>query len=168
MCNRASSPGACGESIKNNFIKTTLGYNTDESAFIELGYTTGRTFDRDFHLVQARAKALIFKKLNLTYELNLIKYKPNENNESTTINVIGADYFFTKDMWIRVFTQNNSNINKYYFYGVFGWRFKPPFGAVYLILSSDQYDEYDLIPSQSNEINSNIIFLKATYPLVLF
>lgn len=152
----------------NNFIKTTLGYNTDESAFIELGYTTGRNFDRDFHLVQARAKALIFKKLNLTYELNLIKYKPNENNESTTINVIGADYFFTKDMWIRVFTQNNSNINKYYFYGVFGWRFKPPFGAVYLILSSDQYDEYDMIPSQTNEINSNIIFLKATYPLVLF
>ena len=111
---------------------------------------------------------MIFKKLNLTYEFNLIKYKPNNNNESTTINVIGADYFFNKDLWIRVFTQGNSNINKYYFYGVFGWRFKPPFGAVYLIVSSDRYDEYDMMPTQTNEINSNIIFLKATYPLVLF
>lgn len=157
----------------NNFFKTTLGYNTDESAFVEATYMKGRNFDRDFYLIQARAKALVFKKLNLSYELNILNYKPNENNESTTINVIGADYFFNKDLWIRVFTQNNSADNKYYFYGVFGWRFKPPFGAIYLILSSDQYDEYDyddnnILPPQINEINSNIIFLKATYPLVVF
>ena len=152
----------------NNFIRATIGYNTDESAFVEVGYRTGRNFDRDFHLVQARAKALIFKKLSLSYELNMVNFTPNENNESTTINVIGADYFFNKDLWIRVFTQNKRSINKYYFYGVFGWRFKPPFGAVYLIVSSDQYDEYDIIQPQVTEIHSNIIFLKATYPLVVF
>jgi hypothetical protein len=128
----------------------------------------GRNFDRDFYLVQARAKALVFKKLNLSYELNILRYQPNENNESTTINVVGADYFFNKDLWIRIFTQNNTASNKYYFYSVFGWRFKPPFGAVYLILSSDQYDEYSVVPAQVNEINSNIIFLKATYPLGIF
>ncbi len=157
----------------NNFFKTTIGYNTDESAFIEAAYMNGRNFDRDFYLIQARAKALVFKKLNLSYELNILNYKPNENNKSATINVIGADYFFNKDLWIRIFTQNNSAVNKYYFYGVFGWRFKPPFGAVYLIISSDQYDEYNydennIIPPQINAINSNIIFLKATYPLVVF
>lgn len=152
----------------NNFIKATVGYNTDESAFVEAGYRTGRNFDRDFYLVQARAKALILKKLSLSYELNIVNFTPNENNESTTINVIGADYFFNKDLWIRIFTQNNSSINKYYFYGVFGWRFKPPFGAVYLIVSSDQYDEYDVVQPQVAEINSNIVFLKATYPLVIF
>jgi len=152
----------------NHFYKATLGYNTDESAFVEAGYTTGRNFDRDFKLIQARAKALFFKKFNINYELNIIKYNPDEDHIGTTINVIGADYFFNKDLWIRIFTQNNSSINKYYFYGVFGWRFKPPFGAVYLIVSSDHFDEYNIGQPEITEINSNIIFLKATYPLVVF
>lgn len=156
----------------NHFTQATVGYNTDESVFVEAAYTQGKNFDRNFYLIQTRAKALVFKKLNLSYELNIVNFDPDENNETTTINVIGADYFFDKDLWIRIFTQNKTATNKYYFYGVFGWRFKPPFGAVYLILSSDHYDEYSIVQPavqpQLAEINSNIVFLKATYPLVVF
>ena len=51
-----------------------------------------------------------------------------------------------------------------YFYGLFGWRFKPPFGALYFIVSSDRYEHFD---PEFEEIRSNIAFLKLTYPLII-
>jgi len=82
-------------------------------------------------------------------------------SESTTLNILGLSYYQTKDIWIRIFTQHNSGNNRFYFYGLAGWRFKPPFGALYLIYSSDNYQDFD-IPQQ---IRSNILFLKLTYPI---
>jgi len=149
----------------NHFYEIKLGYNTDEATFGEISYTIGRNFDRDFQLWEGTARIRLFKRLNLTYELNILKYDPDPDNNSTVINVIGADYFFNKDLWIRIFTQNNSHINKFYFYGLFGWRFKPPFGAVYLIFSSDRFDIFE---PELTEMQSNILFLKATYPIQIF
>ncbi len=150
----------------NHFYRAELGYNTDEATFGKLGYTVGHNFGKDFQLWTAETKLRVFQKLNLTYELNIIKFDPDPENKSTVINVLGADYFFHKDLWIRVFTQNNSAINKYYFYGLFGWRFKPPFGAVYLIYSSDKYDVY--LPTDTDIIQSKLLFLKLTYPIQIF
>jgi hypothetical protein len=146
----------------NHFYRAVLGYNTDEATFGSVRYTTGYNFDRNFQLFTGMAKVRILNKLNLSYELNWLKYEPDTNENSTLINVMGADYFFTKDLWIRVFAQNNSANEKYYFYGLFGWRFKPPFGAAYLIYSSDQYDEQ--LPDRQTT-QSKILFLKLTYPL---
>jgi hypothetical protein len=149
----------------NHFFRIEAGYNTDEATFGAIRYTTGYNFDRDFQLLSGSAKVRLFNKINLSYELNILKYDPDPDENSTVINVVGIDYFINKDLWIRVFTQNNSHTNKFYFYGLFGWRFKPPFGAVYLIYSTDQYDEY--MPDREH-IQSNILFLKLTYPIQVF
>ena len=125
----------------------------------------GHNFGKDFDLITGTAKIRVLDKLNLSYELNILKYKPDPEDESTVINILGADYFFNKDLWIRVFAQNNSKNSKFYFYGLCGWRFKPPFGAAYLIYSSDQYDEY--MPDQET-VYSKILFLKLTYPIQIF
>ncbi|MFC2123536.1 DUF5916 domain-containing protein [Bacteroidota bacterium] len=148
----------------NHFYRFIIGYNTDEWAHAQAGFTSGHNFDRDFDLWNLAGRVLLFKKLSLTYELNVLQYDPDLTESSTLINVLGADYFFTKDLWIRIFTQNNSSIDKYYFYGLFGWRFKPPFGALYFIMSSDQYVHFD---PEFEEIYSNIAFLKLTYPLII-
>ena len=149
----------------NHFYKFEVGYNTDEWSNAKVGYTFGHNFDRDFQLWNAAFQVRLFKNLSISYDLNVLKYMPDPSNSSTFINVLALDYFFTKDLWIRIFTQNNSSINKYYFYGLFGWRFKPPFGAAYLIVSADNYDEYE---PEYTEISSNIIFLKLTYPITIF
>jgi len=149
----------------NHFYQAELGYNTDEATFGSLRYTTGYNFDRNFTLLTGTAKIRILNKLNVSYTINWLHYDPDPGDNSTVINVLGADYFFNKDLWIRVFTQNNSQNSKYYFYGLFGWRFKPPFGAAYLIYSSDQYDLY--LPDQEL-MQSKILFLKLTYPLQIF
>ena len=146
----------------NHFYKAEIGYNTDEATFVKFGYQAGRNFGRDFDLWLASFRVQVFKKLTLSYEFSRLSYKPDPTKVSTTINVMGADFFFNKDLWIRVFAQNNTFSQKYYFYGLFGWRFKPPFGAVFLIVSSDQFVEE--LPDPT-DINSNIIFLKLTYPI---
>ena len=153
------------EDFHNHFYRIEGGYNTDEATYGKIRYTTGRNFGRDFSLLTGVAKVRVLNKLNLSYEINLLKYDPDPESQSTVINILGADYFFNKDLWIRLFTQNNSQNNKFYFYGLFGWRFKPPFGAVYLIYSSDQYDEY--LPDREL-VQSKILFLKLTYPIKVF
>jgi hypothetical protein len=149
----------------NQFYKFEVGYNTDEWAFAKGGYTFGHNFDRDFQLWNAAFQVRLFKDLSMSYEFNALKYATDTTKSTTYINVLALDYFFTKDLWVRIFTQNNSSFNKYYFYGLFGWRFKPPFGAVYLIVSADQYDETE---PEVTEIYSNIVFLKLTYPVTIF
>jgi hypothetical protein len=149
----------------NHFYRVEVGYNTDEATFGSIGYTCGYNFDRDFRLLTGVARIRIFKKMNISFELNWLEYDPDTEENNTIINVLGLDYFFNKDLWIRVFSQNNSQNNKFYFYGLFGWRFKPPFGAVYFIYSSDQYDVY--LPDQEFK-QSKILFLKLTYPIQVF
>ncbi len=106
-------------------------------------------------------KLQLFKKLSVNYELNHIQYTPDNEFMSTMINSLGLDYFFNKDLWIRFFIQNNTAYEKYYFYGLVGWRFKPPFGALYLIVNTDRFK--DILINEFN--NSEIVFLKITYPI---
>ena len=148
----------------NHYYRGDIGYNTDESVFINVSYRTGRNFDRDFNLWQVNTRFQLFKKLTLTYEFNHLNFSPDLTSESTTINVLGADYFFNKDIWVRVFTQRNSNIDKFYFYGLVGWRFKPPFGAAYLIVNTNEFDDV----MTRNHFQSQIVFLKLTYPISVF
>lgn len=147
----------------NYFYQSEVGYNTDEATFVNAGYRAGRNFDRKFELWQLNMRVQLWQKLALTYELDYLSYKPDPSSNGTTIHVLGADYFFQKNLWIRIFTQKNSITNKFYFYGLFGWRFKPPFGAAYLIVNTDRFDDV----LQRELRRSKIIFLKFTYPLTV-
>ena len=122
----------------------------------------GRNFDRDFHLIKGMTRIKITKKFALEYSFNYLKYYPDTTNESTFINVLSASYNFTKDLWIQIFAQNNTAFERIYFYGKFGWRFKPPFGAVYLVYTRDEM----LLPSDITKTQEDILYLKVTYPIV--
>jgi len=145
----------------NHKHRFEVGYNTEEWSHAMLSYTTGDNFDRDFYLVSGGGRIKVLKKLSLSYTTNYLEFSPDVENNSTFINVFTADYNFTNDLWLRVFAQNNTKGENIYFYGMFGWRFKPPFGALYLIYSCDQYGEEAGIPKTDN------IFLKLTYPISL-
>ena len=145
----------------NQYYHVIGGYNTDEASNIALSYRIGRNFDRDFQLAEINTNFNLFKKLTVNYELNYLPFTPDTRNASTVINVAGLDYYFTNDLWLRIFVQNNSNIDKYYFYGLFGWRFKPPFGALYLIVNTDNYYDFD----RNSNYYSEIVLLKFTYPI---
>ena len=94
------------------------------------------------------------------YSGDLIKFTPDEDNLSTLINVLSLNYNFTNDLWIKLFAQNSTSDSKIYFYGLAGWRFKPPFGAVYLIYSHDQEAEM-----MGDLARADAVFLKFTLPI---
>ncbi len=138
-----------------------LGYNTDEWSHASLSYTTGYNFDRNFYLISGGGQIKLFQNLSLSYSGNYLKFNPDDDNNSTFINVVSANYNFTKDMWIKLFAQNSTKDENIYLYGLVGWRFKPPFGALYLIYSRDQYKEDAGLPNTDN------FFVKLTYPISL-
>ena len=145
----------------NHYYHFVGGYNTDEATYAFIAYRFGKNFDRFFQLAELKANFKLCKKLSINYELNYLTFTPDSTQESTWLNIIGLDYYFTNDLWVRIFAQNNSTKKKYYFYGLFGWRFKPPFGALYLIVNTDNY--YDFDPTIKHY--SQLVLIKLTYPI---
>ncbi len=139
----------------------SLGYNTEEWNHVSLSYTDGRNFDRDFSLISGGGRIKLFQNLSLSYSANKLNFKPDPTQGSTSINVVSANYNFTRDLWLKVFAQNSTNNDNIYFYGLFGWRFKPPFGALYLIYSHDEFR------NSTGFSQSNNFFLKLTYPITI-
>ncbi|MCG8697140.1 MAG: DUF5916 domain-containing protein, partial [Bacteroidales bacterium] len=152
----------------NYYFEHTLGYNTDASSHATLSYTHGRNFGREMKIIKAHTCVSPFAKLNLKYNYVNLQFSPDtiayqsiRLERSTQLHVLSADYYFTNNLWIRLFAQHNSIDDMVYFYGQFGWRFKPPFGALYFIYIAN--DGIDI--ENDAYYNHQTAFLKITYPL---
>ena len=145
----------------NNRHELTLGYNTEEWSHVRTGFSTGRNFDRDFYLYRGSFRVKPIKNLSLEYSTSYLRFVPDRDSSSTFINVLTANYNFTNDLWIKVFAQNSTSNERIYIYGLFGWRFKPPFGALYLIYSHDSYILAE------NPVRLDSFFLKLTLPIAV-
>ncbi len=139
-----------------------LGYNTAEWSHAQAGFSFGRNFDRDFQRYSLGGRVKLTEKMAVEYSGDLIKFTPDEDDLSTLINILSVNYNFTKDLWIQFFAQNSTSNSKIYFYGMAGWRFKPPFGALYLIYSHDQ--EAELMGELAH---ADAVFLKFTFPIAV-
>jgi hypothetical protein len=139
----------------------TLGYNTEEWSHVQTGFSTGRNFDRDFYLYSGGFRVKPVKNFSLEYSSSYLRFVPDPDTSSTFINVVTVNYNFTNDIWIKLFAQNSTNNERIYVYGLFGWRFKPPFGALYFIYSHDRYQ----VPE--SPFISDSFFLKITLPITI-
>jgi hypothetical protein len=137
-----------------------LGYNTAEWSYAAASYSFGRNFDRDFQRYSWAGRIKITEKMAVEYNGDLIQFTPDTENQSTFINVLTLNYNFTRDLWVKMFAQNSTSSSKIYIYGMAGWRFKPPFGAVYLIYSHDQEAEV-----MGDIASADAVFLKITLPI---
>lgn len=137
----------------------TLGYNTEEWSNASIAYTFGKNFDSHFYLLSAGGRVKPFQNFSLSYTAQLVNFEPDPDNRSTFNNILTFNYNFTKDIWLKAFAQTSSTEDRLYVYGLFGWRFKPPFGALYIIYSHDRFS-FD-----SDEIIYDNVFLKITYPI---
>lgn len=143
----------------NHMYEIELGYNTDEWSSAELGYYWGRNFDRHFKLYTAEGSIRFWKKLSVELEMKYLEFDPDPGKQTTWINILSLEYYFKRDLWARVFTQNNTVNDRIYFYGLFGWRFRPPFAAVYLIYTLDDYMNIEA----DTRLRSDIFFIKFSY-----
>ena len=147
--------------FNNHRHEFTLGYNTEEWSHVQTGFSTGRNFDRDFYLYSGSFRVKPIKNLSLEYSTSYLHFVPDPDSSSTFINALTANYNFTNDLWIKLFAQNSTNNDRIYIYGLFGWRFKPPFGALYLIYSHDS----NVLAERPVRLDS--FFLKLTLPIAI-
>jgi hypothetical protein len=116
--------------FRNRQTQLELGFNTRSYESVSGGYRFGRNFDADFQLWSGAATYTLTEQLSAEYELQRLDLDPDPRDESTWIHVIRANQFFTPDLFLRVFFQTNSAIDRRNVQAVFVYRYLPPFGTL--------------------------------------
>jgi hypothetical protein len=62
--------------------------------------------------------------------LERLTLDPDPDKQGTWIHVLRTDQFFTKDLFLRLFFQTNSAIDRKNVQAVFVYRYLPPFGTI--------------------------------------
>ena len=116
--------------FRNRQIGIDVGYNTREYESVRMGVEFGRNFDADYMLWTASARHKVTSTLSAEYSLERLVLDPDPEQEGTWIHVLRTDQFFTKDLFLRVFFQTNSAIDRKNTQAVFVYRYLPPFGTI--------------------------------------
>jgi len=143
--------------FRNRETELTLGFNTREWQSVEVNYAFGRNFDLDFQLVEGTVNAKLTGDLAFEYGLTRLLFRPDPEGESTWIHSLRVTNYFTKDLFLKVFLQLNSAIEKRYVQVLFVYRFQPPFGLVQLAYQKGSA----LFGERGNQ--SSMVFFKAAY-----
>jgi hypothetical protein len=142
--------------FRNRQVSADIGYNTREYQSITTGLEAGRNFDSDYLLWTGSARYKLTPELSAEYSLERLHLDPDPQGQSTWIHVIRANQFFTKDLFLRLFVQTNSAIERNNVQVVFVYRYLPPFGTFQLA-----YQRGTAAFGQRST-QGNTLFLKAT------
>jgi hypothetical protein len=116
--------------FRNRQSEIDIGYNTREWQSASVAYSFGRNFDRDFKLLEGNVNFKLTRDLSISYGLERVLFDPDPENDSTWIHVIRATNYFTNDLFIKLFYQLNTVIDKSNIQVLFVYRFQPPFGSI--------------------------------------
>jgi len=147
----------------NYYYGITLGYNSEAYNSARLIFRTGRSFGSDYYSFEAAFQLKILDRIAFELKPKYINFTPETASFRTAIiNSLAVTYNFTNDLWVKLIFQNNTSNDKIYVYGLFGWRFKPPFGNLYFIVNHIEY-----IDPGGVFQNKYIGYLKLTYPIMI-
>jgi len=118
--------------FRNRRAGVDVGYNTREYESVRTGVEFGRNFDADFALWTVSARHKVTSALSGEYSLERLVLDPDPLGQGTWIHVVRADQFFTKDLFLKMFFQTNSAIDRRNIQAVFVYRYLPPFGTIQL------------------------------------
>ncbi len=118
------------QEFRNSQTRFTVGYNTREWQSARIAYSFGRNFDRNFNLVEGAVNYRLVENLSTEYALTRLAFNPDPGGDSTWIHSIRVMYNFTADLFLKVYYQVNSSIDKMAVQALFVYRFQPPFGLI--------------------------------------
>ena len=137
-----------------------MNYTNNSARLI---FRTGRNFGSDYYSFEAAFQLKILDRIAFELKPKYINFTPETASFRTAIiNSLAVTYNFTNDLWVKLIFQNNTSNDKIYVYGLFGWRFKPPFGNLYFIVNHIEY-----IDPGGVFQNKYIGYLKLTYPIMI-
>lgn len=152
----------------NHTIVPEIGYNLQQWNNFSVLYQRGRSFDRDLANWTVRSRFKPMDKWAFECRFQHISLDPDPDNQSTTRLVLTTDYNFTRDFYLRLFTQFNTSNSRFYAYPLVGWRFTPPFGALYIAYTADQFDVMDIaVPTPLTHTQNHTFFVKLRVPIEL-
>ncbi len=146
-------------------LDLSVGYNTLEWSYAEVNYEFGQTFDGVFQGWGASARFRPLKQMSLSYELEARRYDPDRCDaiaRNVDVHILSSELYFTTDLFIRIFTQYRTDSNRYYLYGIIGFRYRPPDSAVYLTYSFDRIENDFESGSTSDR---RLVFLKVSHAI---
>ena len=114
----------------NDEAEFGFGYNTREFQSWEVTYSVGRNFDSDLRTLNARWSQKLGASLSFEYQLSRVWLEPDPGRRASVINVFRVRQNFTRDLFVNVFFQTSSVIDRRNLETVFVWRHKPPFGSI--------------------------------------
>ncbi|MFC1627956.1 DUF5916 domain-containing protein [Gemmatimonadota bacterium] len=138
------------------------GYKTEEWASTEVGYSWGWVYDSDYSLWEVSFNRVVLPKMTASYSFSDLRLVPDPEDESAQRHVLRLEYAFTPDLYWRVFGQYNGSTHRFYLYTVFGWRYDPPFSAVYITYSRDEFPHV-MIPGERD--TRPLLFLKVSHQI---
>jgi len=138
------------------------GYKTEEWASTEIGYSWGWVYDSDYSLWEISFNRVLLPKLTASYSFSDLRLVPDLEKDSAQRHVLRLEYAFTPDLYWRVFGQYNNRTHRFYLYSVFGWRYDPPFSAVYITYSRDEFS-HEMIPGKRDA--RPLLFLKVSHQI---
>jgi len=116
--------------FRNRQSELGLGYNTREWQHAAFTCSFGQNFDRDFQMLEGEVNFKLTRAFSASYELERVLFDPDPENDSTWIHVLRATNYFTNDLFVKLFYQINTVIDKSNVQVLFVYRFQPPFGSV--------------------------------------
>jgi hypothetical protein len=146
----------------NHAYEIALGYNTQEWSATELTYQRGINFDLDFWILTGSTNFKVHDKFSVECEFQKLNFDPDPENENTSIAITTFNYQFTPDVFIRLFSQYRSVTERLYVYALFGWRYRLPNSALYLVYTRDDFESSGL-----KRDRNEIVFLKLAYDFTL-
>lgn len=118
------------EEFRNRQTQFTLGYNTREWQTASVAYGFGRNFGLNFDLFEGMVNFRFAKDLSVEYGLTRLVFNPDPEGDSTWLHSLRTTYNFTNDLFLKLYYQVNSSIDKTSIQALFVYRFQPPFGLV--------------------------------------
>ncbi len=142
--------------FRNRYLSSELEYDNKQGASLSAEYTTGRNYDRDLEQATGGIGLKPLDAWTVNYYFTKHWFRPARPDDNSWIHYVRSTYYFTNDLYVKVFYQTKHRIVRGYpdpeldllrknLQLVFVWRFIPPFGSLQAAYQegSSQYFEND-------------------------
>jgi hypothetical protein len=116
--------------FRNSICEAEIGHDNRAGRSFKLSAGVGENYDSDLRLFGFETELSLSEGWDLSYELTRLELDPDPEHETTWIHVFRTSYHFTNDLYLRLFAQTNSVIDKENVQVLLVWRFLPPFGSL--------------------------------------
>jgi hypothetical protein len=116
--------------FRNDRVRVETGWDGRDGRKVFVFGATGVNFDSDLVLYGVEAEWAIGDRFRLEYSFTRLELDPDPELQTTSIQVLNTVFNFNPDLFVKLFLQTNSAVDKLNIQAVWVWRFKPPFGSI--------------------------------------